>query len=99
MLKKVVISVIVVFLVIFVLVRVSSTIKEYTALFSDMSAMHEKIVKVVDRLNVHIERMDPATIKERAKSFERLAKNLQPFIKPFFESGMDKKKEDFQTEQ
>lgn len=93
MLKKVVISVIVVFLVIFVLVRVSSTIKEY----SDMGAIHEKIVKVVDHLNAHIEQMDPATKNERAKSIERLAKNLQPFIKPFFESGMGKNQEDPET--
>ena len=93
MLKKVVISVIVVFLVIFVLVRVSSTIKEY----SDMGSIHEKIVKVVDRLNAHIEQMDPTTINERAKSFERLAKNLQPFIMPFFESGMGKNQKDPET--
>ena len=93
MLKKTVISVIVVFLVIFVLVRVSSTIKEY----SDMGSIHEKIVKVVDRLNAHIEQMDPATKNERAKSFERLAKNLQPFIMPFFESGMGKNQEDPET--
>ena len=93
MLKKVVISVIVVFLVIFVLGRVSSTIKEY----SDMGAIHEKIVKVVDHLNVHLEQMDPATKKERAKSIERLAKNLQPFIKPFFESGMGKNQKDPET--
>ena len=93
MLKKTVISVIVVFLVIFVLVRVSSTIKEY----SDMGSIHEKIVKVVDRLNAHIEQMDPTTINERAKSFERLAKNLQPFIMPFFESGMGKNQEDPET--
>ena len=93
MLKKVVISVIVVFLVIFVLVRVSSTIKEY----SDMGSIHEKIVKVVDRLNAHIEQMDPARKEERAKSIERLAKNLQPFIKPFFESGMGKNQEDPET--
>ena len=93
MLKKTVISVIVVFLVIFVLVRVSSTIKEY----SDMGAIHEKIVKVVDRLNAHIEQMDPATKNERAKSIERLAKNLQPFIMPFFESGMGKNQKDPET--
>ena len=93
MLKKVVISVIVVFLVIFVLVRVSSTIKEY----SDMDAIHKKIVKVVDHLNAHLEQMDPATKKERAQSIERLAKNLQPFIKPFFESGMGKNQEDPET--
>ena len=93
MLKKVVISVIVVFLVIFILVRVNSAIKE----FSDMGAIHEKIVKVVDRLNAHIEQMDPATKEERAKSVERLAKNLQPFIKPFFESGMGKNQEDPET--
>tara|TARA_B100000745_G_scaffold292620_1_gene233686 strand:- start:1427 stop:1714 length:288 start_codon:yes stop_codon:yes gene_type:complete len=93
MLKKTVISVIVVFLVIFVLVRVSSTIKEY----SDMGSIHEKIVKVVDRLNAHIEQMDPTTKNERAKSFERLAKNLQPFIMPFFESGMGKNQEDPET--
>ena len=93
MLKKTVISVIVVFLVIFVLVRVSSTIKEY----SDMGSIHEKIVKVVDRLNAHIEQMDPTTINERAKSFERLAKNLRPFIMPFFESGMGKNQEDPET--
>ena len=93
MLIKTVISVIVVFLVIFILVRVNSAIKE----FSDMGAIHEKIVKVVDRLNAHIEQMDPATKKERAKSIERLAKNLQPFIKPFFESGMGKNQEDPET--
>ena len=93
MLKKGVISVIVVFLVIFILVRVNSAIKE----FSDMGAIHEKIVKVVDHLNVHIEQMDPARKEERAKSIERLAKNLQPFIKPFFESGMGKNQEDPET--
>ena len=93
MLKKTVISVIVVFLVIFVLVRVSSTIKEY----SDMGSIHEKIVQVVDRLNAHIEQMDPTTKNERAKSFERLAKNLQPFIMPFFESGMGKNQKDPET--
>ena len=93
MLKKGVISVIVVFLVIFILVRVNSAIKE----FSDMGAIHEKIVKVVEHLNVHIEQMDPARKEERAKSIERLAKNLQPFIKPFFESGMGKNQEDPET--
>lgn len=81
------------FLVIFILVRVNSAIKE----FSDMGAIHEKIVKVVDHLNVHIEQMDPARKEERAKSIERLAKNLQPFIKPFFESGMGKNQEDPET--
>ena len=51
----------------------------------------------MDRLNAHIEQMDPTTKNERAKSFERLAKNLQPFIKPFFESGMGKNQEDPET--
>ena len=48
-------------------------------------------------MNAYIEQMDPAVKKERAESFERLAKNLQPFIKPFFESGMGKNQEDPET--
>ena len=94
MLKKVVIRVIVIFLVIFILVRTNTAIKEALS----PSGINTKVMKIVDYMNAHIEQMDPAVKKERAESFERLAKNLQPFIKPFFESGMSKNKGDSSKE-
>lgn len=93
MLKKVVIRVIVIFLVIFILVRTNTAIKEALS----PSEINAKVIKIVDYMNAYIEQMDPAVKKERAESFERLAKNLQPFIKPFFESGMGKNQEDPET--
>ena len=56
----------------------------------NITTLNSVIMQITDAINLHIERMSPEQKKERTEQFERLAKNLQPFIKPFFESGMGK---------
>jgi len=88
MLKKVVITVIVLFLIVLVYVRTTTAIKQHL----NIESLSHLATKAIHSLNIHIEKMDPVKKQEHLESFERLTKNLQPFIQSFFESGLEKDK-------
>ena len=93
MLKKIIITVIIVFLILLVYVRTTTAIKQNL----NIESLSQLATKAIHSLNVHIEKMDPAKKQEHLKSFERLTKNLQPFIQSFFKSGLDKNKKNSET--